>query len=103
MSPIVPPLAAVFAAIPDYRHARSKRRPLVVLLLLASVAMLAGVRGLSGIADWATNYGEPWRTRLGATDRTRGGDEEINVISVAAARRIHANYSTRFRPLCSTA
>jgi predicted transposase YbfD/YdcC len=25
------------------------------------------VRGPSGIADWAKNYGEPWRTRLGFT------------------------------------
>jgi len=30
--------------------------------------MLAGARGPSGIADWAKNDGEPWRTRLGFTD-----------------------------------
>ncbi len=69
MSPIVPPLADVFALIPDPRHARGKRHPLVALLLLACVAMLTGARGPSGIADWAKNYGEPWRARLGLTHR----------------------------------
>ncbi len=67
MTPIVPPLAEVFATIPDFRHARGKRHSLQALLLLACVAMLAGARGQSGIADWAKNYGEPWRTRLGFT------------------------------------
>lgn len=70
MSPIVPPLAEVFAAIPDPRHARGVRDPLVSLLLLSCVAMLAGARGQSGIADWAKNYGEPWRSRLGFTHPT---------------------------------
>ncbi len=67
MPPIVPPLAEVFATIPDFRHARGKRHSLSALLLLACVAMLAGARGQSGIADWAKNYGEPWRTHLGFT------------------------------------
>jgi predicted transposase YbfD/YdcC len=69
MPPIVPPLASVFALLPDSRHARGKRHPLVALLLLACVAMLGGARGPSGIADWAKNHGEPWRTRLGLTHR----------------------------------
>ena len=67
MPPIVPSLATVFATLPDYRHARGKRHPLTALLLLACVAMLGGARGPSGIADWAKNHGEPWRTRLGLT------------------------------------
>jgi len=70
MCTIVPPLAQVFAAIPDPRHARGLRHPLVSLLLLSCVAMLAGARGQSGIADWAKNYGEPWRQRLGFTHPT---------------------------------
>ncbi|MHB8644349.1 MAG: ISAs1 family transposase [Thermomicrobiales bacterium] len=67
MPPIVPPLAEVFATIPDFRQSRGKRHPLHAMLMLACVAMLAGARGQSGIADWAKNYGEPWRTRLGFT------------------------------------
>jgi predicted transposase YbfD/YdcC len=64
---IVPSLVEVFATIPDFRQSRGKRHSLQALLLLACVAMLAGARGQSGIADWAKNYGEPWRTRLGFT------------------------------------
>jgi predicted transposase YbfD/YdcC len=67
MPPIVPPLAACFATLPEYRHARGKRHPLTALLLLACVAMLTGARGPSGIADWAKHHGEPWRRRLGLT------------------------------------
>ena len=42
-------------------------------------------------------------SRFDATDSARGGDEEIDVVRVGAAWWIHANYSTRFCPPCSTA
>ena len=69
MPPIVPPLVDVFATMPDVRSPQGKRHPLSAILLLACVAMLAGARGPSGIADGAKNDGEPWRTRLGFTHR----------------------------------
>ncbi len=59
--------AEVFAALADPRHARGLRHPLVSILLLTCVARLAGAGGQAGSADWARNYGEPWRTRLGFT------------------------------------
>ena len=42
-------------------------------------------------------------SRLDATDGAGRGDEEVDVLSVGTARRIHACYSTRSRPLRSTA
>ena len=38
-----------------------------------------------------------------ATDDVRRGDEEIDVLGIGTAWCIHANYSTRSRPLRSTA
>jgi len=65
--PIVPPLAAALATIPDPRCAPRRRHPLTDLLLLACVAMRSGARGELAIADWAKNDGQPWRQRLGFT------------------------------------
>jgi len=55
MSPMVPSLAEVFAAIPDPRHARGTRHPLVALLLLTGVA-IAGTSGdcRLGQKSWRT-------------------------------------------------
>ena len=56
-----------------------------------------------GIMGGGSGVGRVDAGRFGATDGRRVGDEEIDVLGVSAARSIHADYSTRFHPLCSTA
>jgi predicted transposase YbfD/YdcC len=66
--PAAPPsLQEVFATLPDPRHARGRRHPLGAILNLTAVAVLAGMRGLEAIAQFARDHGLAFRLALGFT------------------------------------
>ena len=62
-----PPLVECIALIPDPRHARGVRHPLVALLALACAATLCGYRSYSAMAEWGRTYGVEIRRALGFT------------------------------------
>jgi predicted transposase YbfD/YdcC len=62
-----PPLVEYIALIPDPRHARGVRHPLVALLALACAATLCGYRSYSAMAEWGRTYGVAIRRALGFT------------------------------------
>ncbi len=62
-----PPLLECIALIPDPRHARGVRHPLVALLALACAATLCGYRSYSAMAEWGRTYGVEIRRALGFT------------------------------------
>jgi DDE_Tnp_1-associated len=67
-APAAPPsLWEVFAALPDPRDPRGRRRPLPALLSLTAVALLAGMRGPEPIAQFARDHGPAFRLALGFT------------------------------------
>jgi predicted transposase YbfD/YdcC len=62
-----PPLVECIALVPDPRHARGVRHPLVALLALACAATLCGYRSYSAMAEWGRTYGVEIRRALGFT------------------------------------
>jgi len=62
-------LTDVFAALPDPRDARGKQYPLPAVLNLLAVAMLAGMRSLEAIAQFAREHGQPLAHALGFRSR----------------------------------
>ena len=61
----VPPLKDYLAEIPEFRKAKGKRYALQSLLLYVCAAMLSGRFSQAAIADWGTDYGQPWLAALG--------------------------------------
>src|SRR6185437_16069988 len=61
------PLLECIALIPDPRHARGVRHPLVAMLALACAATLCGYRSYSAMAEWGRTYGVEIRRALGFT------------------------------------
>jgi predicted transposase YbfD/YdcC len=61
------PLVDTLHDIPDPRHPRGRRHPLVAILALMCVAMLCGYRSYSAIAEWGRCYGQKLVRGLGFT------------------------------------
>jgi hypothetical protein len=79
-----PYLLAYLATIPDPRAGRGRRHPLVAILALAAVAVLAGARSMTAIAEWAADAPQPVRAALGAR---RAAPDRWVVPSEATIRR----------------
>jgi DDE_Tnp_1-associated/Transposase DDE domain len=62
-----PSLQELFASLPDPRRPRGRRHPLAALLSLTAVALLAGMKSLEAIAQFARDHGLPLRLALGFT------------------------------------
>jgi hypothetical protein len=60
-------LRELFAALPDPRRPRGRRHPLVAVLSLTAVALLAGMRSLEAVAQFARDHGLAFRLALGFT------------------------------------
>lgn len=60
-------LQELFADLPDPRQPRGRRHPLVALLNLTAVALLAGMKSLEALAQFARDHGLAFRLALGFT------------------------------------
>jgi hypothetical protein len=60
-------LQEVFARLPEVRQARGRRHPLSAILNLTAVALLAGMKSLEAIAQFARDHGPQLAQTLGFT------------------------------------
>jgi hypothetical protein len=60
-------LQEVFALLPEVRQARGRRHPLLAILNLTAVALLAGMKSLEAIAQFARDHGPQLAEALGFT------------------------------------
>ena len=63
-------LAAVLATVPDLRHRRGIRYPLVPLILIALLAKLSGATRLCALAEWAQLRAAPLARLFGLSRTT---------------------------------
>lgn len=60
-------LQEVFMLLPEVRQAQGRRHPLSAILNLTTVALLAGMKSLEAIAQFARDHGPPLAEALGFT------------------------------------
>jgi predicted transposase YbfD/YdcC len=88
LRPAEPPhLLAYLATVTDPRARAGRRHPLVAILVLAAVAVLAGARSITAIAEWAADAPQPVRAALGARRDPRTGHWVWAVPSETTIRR----------------
>ena len=60
-------LLDILAEVPDFRNKRGKRHPLPAILALAIIAMMAGCRSYTAIAEYGRTYHKDLAKALGFT------------------------------------
>ena len=85
-------LQELFALLPELRQARGRRHPLPAILNLTAVALLAGIKSLEAIAQFARDHGPQRAQTLGFTHWPTPGKATFSNVF----RRLDAAATRRF-------